>query len=140
MRAHYFVAPAILYALLAGNPARAQEPVRDDLVRVSKPAPLEYPEVAQAARVQGVVVVEVTVSSGGLVESTRVLSGHSQLTGGVEANAKKWVFEPNGPPRVLLVYTFDLDGPMCGDAPRSTFKLRLRTLASVSACTSIITP
>lgn len=140
MRAHHIVALCILIGVLAGHPGRAQEPIPDALVRVSKPLPLEYPEMARAAKVEGVVVVEVTVGSGGHVDATRVLSGHSQLAPSAEANARKWSFEPNGPPRVVLVYAFDLDGPICGDPPRSTFKLRLRTLASVSACTSYMTP
>jgi TonB family protein len=126
--------------MLAGHPARAQETSRDALVKVSKPLPLEYPEFARAAKIDGVVVVEVTVDSGGHVEATRVLSGHSKLAPSVESNARKWTFEPNGPPRVILVFAFVLDGPLCGDPPRSTFKLRLRTLASVSACTSYMTP
>ncbi len=53
-----------------------------------------YPDLARRMHVQGVVKVEVTVSSNGKIKSTKVLGGHPLLVGASEDAVKKWKFEP----------------------------------------------
>jgi protein TonB len=68
--------------------------------KVRDTAPV-YPEVAKQARVEGVVILEATISPQGRVENVRVLRG-SPLLDDAAANAvKSWVYTPtllNGVP------------------------------------------
>jgi periplasmic protein TonB len=65
-----------------------------------------YPEVAKQARVEGVVILEATISPEGRVENVRVLRG-SPLLDDAAANAvKNWVYSPtllNGTPVAVVM-------------------------------------
>jgi protein TonB len=61
----------------------------------------EYPMVAQAAHVEGNVVLEATVNKSGRVESVRVVNGNPLLEAAAIAAVKQWRYEPlllNGEP------------------------------------------
>jgi protein TonB len=61
----------------------------------------EYPPVAQAAQVEGAVVLEATVNKSGRVESVRVVNGSPLLDAAAIAAVKQWRYEPlllNGEP------------------------------------------
>jgi TonB family protein len=60
---------------------------------VSKPAP-EYPEIARAARAQGVVTVQIIVDEEGNVVSARAVSGHPLLQQAAVAAARQAKFSP----------------------------------------------
>ncbi len=53
-----------------------------------------YPALATEARVQGVVVLEVTVDAQGNVESVKVLSGHPLLREAAVQAVKQWRYKP----------------------------------------------
>jgi TonB family protein len=77
---------------------------------ITRPTPV-YPSRARMMRVEGTVQVEVTVSTEGLVESARALSGHAMLVAPAVDAARTWRFEPtmlNGVPvRAIGVITFN---------------------------------
>jgi TonB family protein len=70
-----------------------------------------YPAAAAAAGISGVVVVEVTVSTEGAVESVRVVSGAPELSGAAVEAARQWTFSPTRlsgePTRVIGTITFN---------------------------------
>ena len=72
--------------------------------------PLEYPRIAQAARVQGAVVIRVDLDSDGRVTSARALSGPKLLIEDSVANAKKWRFDKNKLRAAVIVYLFKFEG------------------------------
>ena len=79
-------------ALFAGRP---------DLRLVSAPT-IPYPPLARQTRIKGTVVLDVTVSTGGMVTKVEVLSGHPLLQQAPIDALKKWVFAPReGEPRTF---------------------------------------
>lgn len=65
-----------------------------------------YPEIARAARVQGVVVLECTLTPEGRVANARVLRGHPLLDGAALHAVTQWVFTPtllNGVPVPVIM-------------------------------------
>ena len=67
---------------------------------LSKTAPV-YPAVAKAARVQGIVVLQATISKAGLIEGLQVLSGPPLLQQAALDAVKTWQYKPyllNGEP------------------------------------------
>ena len=60
-----------------------------------------YPEIARAARVQGDVVLDCTISNDGHVVDVKVLSGHALLQAAAVDAVRQWVYRPtllNGVP------------------------------------------
>jgi protein TonB len=60
-----------------------------------------YPAGAQAAQVEGAVVVEATVDTSGRVDSVRVINGHPMLQAAAATAVKQWTYQPlllNGQP------------------------------------------
>ena len=128
---------------LAPQSAVAADVVRESLRQPMKFVDLTYPPEALAARVQGFVVLALVLDDQGRVASTHVLTGAPLLAAPAAANAKEWVFEPH-PGRTALVYRFDIDTGLCNADARSLFRLRSRTLATITACTApgrpLVTP
>src|SRR5579875_1698491 len=60
---------------------------------VSAPAP-EYPKLANFARVEGQVILQVVVSRNGGVAATRVLDGPRLLRGAAEHAVRRWRYRP----------------------------------------------
>jgi TonB family protein len=56
-----------------------------------------YPPLAKAARIYGIVVVEIMVDGAGNVTSAKVLSGHPLLKDASLAAARQWKFTPVSP-------------------------------------------
>jgi protein TonB len=79
--------------------------------KVSEPKKLRniapvYPEVAKAARVQGVVVLEATIDPSGRVDNVRVLRGIPMLNEAAMDAVRKWVYSPtllNGTPVPVIM-------------------------------------
>jgi periplasmic protein TonB len=69
-----------------------------------------YPEIARAARVEGLVILEATIDERGLVTDARVLRSVPLLDAAALAALKQWRYTPtllNGTPvRVLMTVTF----------------------------------
>ena len=53
-----------------------------------------YPEVAKAARVQGIVILEAIINKEGTVDDVRVLRGHPLLEQAAKDAIVKWKFKP----------------------------------------------
>jgi protein TonB len=53
-----------------------------------------YPPIAKAARVSGTVVLQVTISETGLIESPRVVSGPAMLQQAALDAVKNWRYRP----------------------------------------------
>jgi protein TonB len=79
--------------------------------KISEPRKLRnippvYPEVAKAARIQGVVVLEATIDPAGRVDNVRVLRGIPMLNEAAMDAVKKWVYSPtllNGTPVPVIM-------------------------------------
>jgi periplasmic protein TonB len=69
-----------------------------NLVRKVQPV---YPALARSARIQGVVVLEATISKQGAIENLRLLSGHPMLAPSAIDAVRQWRYKPyilNGQP------------------------------------------
>ena len=102
----------------AARPVTAQEdryqvtvsglgPLRTKVLKEVIP---DYPAWARTETLEGVVVVDVMVSTSGRVTKVRATSGPSRLRPVAERAARQWVFRPiglaTGPVRVKLAMTF----------------------------------
>jgi len=76
------------------DPVKTPEVAMDFPVRVLSKSPIEYPAEAKAARVQGIVVVELLIDEMGQVMKANVVSGDRRLAKSVLASVKSWRFEP----------------------------------------------
>jgi protein TonB len=78
----------------------------------------QYPEIARAARVEGLVILEATIDERGFVTGARVLRSVPLLDAAALAALKQWRYTPtllNGiPVRVLMTVTFRFS---LGDPP-----------------------
>jgi periplasmic protein TonB len=66
----------------------------------------EYPSIAMEARVQGVVILECTISPEGTVSDVRVLRGIPLLDQAAIAAVKQWIYQPtllNGEPVPVIM-------------------------------------
>jgi outer membrane biosynthesis protein TonB len=69
---------------------------------------LKYPPLAQTARVQGEVVLQVKLGDDGKMLEASALSGHPLLISASIENARRWTFGPNPMKMAILVYNFKL--------------------------------
>jgi protein TonB len=53
-----------------------------------------YPPIAKAARVQGTVVLQATISKSGTIENLKVISGPAMLTGAALDAVRTWRYRP----------------------------------------------
>src|SRR5262249_30203447 len=61
------------------------------LIEQTKPA---YPALARNARVEGIVILEGTISTEGKVEDVHVVSGHPMLLDAAVKAVRKWKYRP----------------------------------------------
>jgi TonB family protein len=74
------------------SPDRIASTVRNPrLIKIVDPV---YPELAKRARVQGQIVLKVTVDEEGRIRDVEVLSGHPLLSDSAVAAVKQWIYEP----------------------------------------------
>jgi len=94
--------PPVQRAYRPGGEIREPRKVRD--------VPAIYPEVARAARIHGVVILEATIDERGFVTDARVLRSIPLLDSAALTALKQWRYTPtllNGVPvRVLMTVTF----------------------------------
>lgn len=92
--------------------ALASEPVEPKLVRKTQPV---FPPEVKAARITGVVRLELTVSAEGKTENILPISGHPALADAAVEAVRQWEFEPaqvDGKPvasRAHIEVNFELD-------------------------------
>jgi protein TonB len=66
----------------------------------------EYPDIAQRAQIEGVVILEATVAANGTVQDARVLRSHSVLDQAALDAVRQWRYEPllfNGTPTPFVL-------------------------------------
>jgi protein TonB len=62
-----------------------------NLIHSPKP---QYPPLARAARVTGVVLLNATISKEGTIKDLRVISGHALLNDAAIEAVKQWRYKP----------------------------------------------
>jgi periplasmic protein TonB len=63
--------------------------------------PPDYPPIARAARIEGVVMLKAIIAKDGTIQNLQVLSGHPMLAPAAVAAVKQWRYRPyllNGQP------------------------------------------
>jgi TonB family protein len=112
---------AAALAVVCGTPAAAQVPVRvggdvKEPRRIQDVKPV-YPEIAQQAGIQGIVIIEAIIGTDGAVESARVLRPVPLLDQAALDAVTQWRYTPtvlNGqavPVVMTVTVTFNLSGP-----------------------------
>ena len=100
--------PEVTPALQAPRAYRPGGDIREP--RKIRDAPAVYPEVARAAKIEGVVILEATIDERGVVTDARVLRSVPLLDAAALTALKQWRYTPtllNGVPvRVLMTVTF----------------------------------
>ena len=95
-------APQVAGTYRPGGAIREPRKIRD--------SPAVYPEVARAAKIEGVVILEATIDERGVVTDARVLRSAPLLDAAALTALKQWRYTPtllNGVPvRVLMTVTF----------------------------------
>jgi protein TonB len=75
---------------------------------ISAPKP-QYPQLARSARVQGVVLLQATISKEGTIQDLRVISGHPLLNEAALEAVRQWRYKPqmlnNQPIEVITTIT-----------------------------------
>jgi periplasmic protein TonB len=86
---------AVLLLFLASAYAQTSEDVSLNFpARLISRAPIKYPDGAKLARVQGVVIVDLSIDEMGQVMKAVVVSGDRRLAKAVLSAVKLWRFEP----------------------------------------------
>lgn len=125
---------AVTASALHGAQVESGATVFDEDVSVVSFEDMEYPPLLRAARVEGAVVIAVTLDDNGNVVAAAGISGPHHLIKPTAANATKWKFKPNRQKRAVIVYDFDIDDGHCHDRTRSLFLLKHRNFASIKTC------
>jgi TonB family protein len=110
---------ATVTACTAPGPPRATPWPSDEAPALVMPR-LEYPQIAQTARVDGTVVIKVSIAGNGKVAAATPLAGPPLLASAALNNAKTWTFASTLTRETVIVYEF-------------TFMDRLRTDPSCDA-------
>ncbi len=142
MRRHFryaFVVWALTSFVATAQAQSADGFVKDEDVTLKTFVEMAYPPYARSARLQGAVVVRVTLDEHGAVETATSLSGSAVLAPDAVANAKKWTFVPSAKRVVVLLYLFDIDGACQG--LKSLFRIvRVPNVAKITTCSEWIPP
>lgn len=112
--------------------------IPDDEITLISFEDLSYPPAARNARVDGVVVVRLTIDKSGNVVDSSPITGSLGLLSPALENSKKWKFKPNAHNSVILVYEFTLGPGACHNRLDSSFRLIHKNLASISACDVVV--
>ena len=111
-----------------GNPT-----VTDKDIKVVDFEELKYPPIARAARIQGTVVIRVTLDDTGGVKDAEAISGAELLVRDCLTNVKKWRFRPNPQKTAVIIYQFKMPGGECKSVS-SLFMFRGPNLATIIGC------
>lgn len=136
MAKHFLTACVPLLVMIGvGGHIRAQTDatVYDENVSVVSFEDMTYPAMAISGRVEGVVVVAVTLNDEGKVTAASAISGHKLLIPDSLFNAKRWTFKPNAQKRAVIVYDFKIEG-ICQRGAQSLFRVTHLNQAAISTC------
>jgi protein TonB len=113
------VPPTVMAGLDAPPPPVSNEPIRlggqlkpPALIKRVEPI---YPQIAQLAGIDGIVILDAIIDEHGHVQSVKVLRGHALLAAAATDAVQQWIYEPlrlNGTPTafeltVTLSFHFD---------------------------------
>ena len=112
--------------------AQDEAPIDDKDIKVVHFEELRYPPVAHAARIEGAVVIRVSLDSRGNVVKAAAISGKEPLIDYSLANVKMWKFQPNARSMAVIVYRFAISLEACAPDFRS-FMLE-GNVATIMAC------
>lgn len=101
---------------------------------------MNYPHLARMARIQGPVVVRLTLDGAGKVVSPEAITGHPLLVREVLRNARKWRFRSYRSKTAVVVYEFRFANGTCGDSRSQIFIFQPPNTASVVACPETVQP
>jgi len=91
------------------GPAPAWVPPKDAALRRIKAGPPEYPSTAQAARIQGNVILEIGIDETGTASVRRLVTGHPMLVPAAARAVSGWKYRPfeisGKPARVVTFVT-----------------------------------
>jgi outer membrane biosynthesis protein TonB len=120
--------------LMAQQEGRNEGPVYDNAIKPVHVEELEYPRLAEMARVRGVVVVKAKLDSEGKVISSLAVSGNEVLIPACIANSMKWRFQPNAENAAVIIYNFDFDDRACESYSKcpSQFTFRKPNIATIT--------
>ncbi len=119
--------------------AREDDVVYNEELVVLRSEELAYPRLAASARIQGIVVVRVTLDDVGDVKLAEPLSGPKVLVEPSVVNARRWAFKPTRSRSAILVYDFRLEDSMCTSVA-SFSVLRSPNVSVIRACTEALNP
>jgi TonB family protein len=74
--------------------AAQREPVATPSIQAETPVSATYPALTQHMNVQGSVVLQAIISTGGVIEDLRVLSGPAILASAAQQAVREWRFKP----------------------------------------------
>jgi len=127
----------LLCALTIGlfNPLQGQQTgaAGDKEPKLVDFADMEYPKLAKAALIQGIVVVQAKLDDKGDVVEVSALSGPETLIPASLENAKKWRFRPNPKRTVILVYNFRVTSAL-SKSGCSHFEAYPPNFATITTC------
>jgi TonB family protein len=113
--------------------AQSDSSVLDKDIRVVDFDELKYPPLARASRIEGIVVVRVTLDDTGGVKDAEAISGRDLLIQDCLTNARKWRFQPNSQKAAVIIYRFEMPGVSCKSVP-SLFMFRPRNFVTIIGC------
>lgn len=121
--ARFLVLIAIVFATNSGSTAAIRQQAEPRVKVIHQVAPA-YPEEAKRERVEGNVVLDVTVEENGKVSMTKVISGHRLLQQGAVDAVKQWRFanDTNAAVTIQLTISFALK-PDTGENPQTKSSL-----------------
>jgi len=94
---------------------------------------MKYPPLARAARIQGIVVVRVSLDDAGSVKDAEAVSGAELLVRECLTNAKKWKFRPTPQKTAVIIYQFKMPGGECKSVS-GLFMFRGPNFATIIGC------
>jgi TonB family protein len=125
--------------LMSGTASAQGEPPYNDQATVVRFVGMEYPGLARAKKIEGVVVMRATLGDDGGVESVAAISGSRDLVAAAVANQRKWYYgrlRPKSRYQIVVVYDFRLQSGRCAAGAQSLFVLRDDRYVSVTDCQS----
>jgi TonB family protein len=113
-------------------------PASDEWQFASAVVAAAYPPIAQSARFEGVIVLELSIDRNGRVVDSRSLTDLPLLAPAAVAHSKTWRFHPTERMRGMLVYEFALDARHCEPRARTEFWRVAANYWRLSGCSPLI--
>lgn len=124
---------ALAVSSLVPTYGQQDEVINDREIQVIHFADIQYPPLARAAVVQGIVVMRAKLNADGDVTEASALSGSEHLVSSCLDNVKKWCFKPNSRNTVIVLYNFRI-GKETKQSDCKHFKVDPPNFATIDAC------